>query len=133
MHETIDDSYSHSMVIKVSITAEKIGFSRIGDNHWITQYEALFCVLNSKGQVATWRLTPWLSFVEVQDDLIALRDRLLSQGRYLNSSTSTTTAPGEKAYKLYLEITWLYALIFFMLWKELVTKSQNVICCDVSV
>ena len=67
----------------LSITVENIGFSRIGDNCWITQYDTLFCVLNGKGQVATWRLTPRLSFAEVQDDLIALKDRLLSQGKVL--------------------------------------------------
>ena len=73
----------HETISSLSITAENIGFSQIGDNRWIMQYEALFCVLNSKGQMATWRLTPRLSFGEIQDDLIALRDRLLSQGKVL--------------------------------------------------
>ena len=67
----------------VSTHTENVGFSRIGDNRWITQYEALFCVLNGKGQVVTWRLTPRLSFAEVEADLRALKDRLLSQGKAL--------------------------------------------------
>ena len=73
----------HETISSLSITAENIGFSQIGDNRWIMQYEALFCVLNSKGQMATWRLTPRLLFGKIQDDLIALRDRLLSQGKVL--------------------------------------------------
>lgn len=56
--------------------SENIGFSRSGDNHWITQYEGLFCVLNVRGQVLTWRLTPRLSFVEIENDLQVLRSRL---------------------------------------------------------
>lgn len=57
----------------ISVTTENIGFCRIGDNRWITQYEALFCVLNAKGQVLTWRLTPRLSFAEIEGDLVALK------------------------------------------------------------
>ena len=57
-----------------------IGFSRIGDNRWVTQHEALFCVLNGRGEVLTWRLTPGLSFSEVEQDLVALKERLVSQG-----------------------------------------------------
>ena len=83
-HETIDDS--HSMVNKasLSITAENIGFSRIKTivGSRSMRLCSVYC-MNSKGQVATWRLTPRLSFAEVQDDLIALRDRLLSQGKVL--------------------------------------------------
>ena len=62
---------------------ENIGFSRTGDNRWITQYEALFCVLNSKGQVMTWRLTRGLSFSEIEADLQSLKYRLLAQGKTL--------------------------------------------------
>ena len=41
-------------------------------------------MLNSKGQVLTWRLTPKLSFDEVEPDLLALKRRLDSQGKVLN-------------------------------------------------
>ena len=65
------------------VLTENIGFSRIGDNRWITQYKALLCVLNSKGQVLCWRLTPSLSFKDVQPDLTALKQRLDSQHKQL--------------------------------------------------
>ena len=40
--------------------------SRDGDSRWIVQYEALLCGLNSKGQVMTWKLTPGVSFSDVE-------------------------------------------------------------------
>ena len=39
--------------------------------------------MNSKGQVLTWKLTPGLSFADVEDELKALHDRLLPQGKTL--------------------------------------------------
>lgn len=74
---------AHIKALLISYIAENIGFSRTGDNRWITQYEALFCVLNAQGQVLTWRLTPRLSFAEVESDLTALKGRLQSQGKVL--------------------------------------------------
>ena len=47
--------------------------SRDGDSRWIVQYEALLCVLNSKGQVMTWKLTPGISFSDVEDCLRSLK------------------------------------------------------------
>ena len=67
----------------ICLFPENIGFSRVGDNRWITQYEALLCVLNSKGQVVTWRLTQGLSFDEIKADLISLKKRLNSKGMSL--------------------------------------------------
>lgn len=32
------------------------------DSRWMTQYGALFCVMNGKGQVVTWKLTKDLTF-----------------------------------------------------------------------
>ena len=68
---------------KLYFYIENIGCSRTGDNRWITQYETLFCVLNSKGQVVTWRLTPRLTFSEVEFDLIALKNRFDLHGKVL--------------------------------------------------
>ena len=79
--------------------AENIGFNRIGDNRWITQYEALFCVLNARGQVMTWRLTPRLLFAEVENDLIALKNRLLSQGKILKEFYIDNCCSWEKKLK----------------------------------
>ena len=47
--------------------------SRDGDSRWIVQYEALLCVLNSKGQVMMWKLTPGMSFSDVEDCLRSLK------------------------------------------------------------
>lgn len=55
--------------------------ARDGDQRWITQYGSLFCVLNSSGEVVTWKLTSGVSFDVVKDILSALRDRLESQNR----------------------------------------------------
>ena len=56
---------------------------REGDKRWISQYEALFCVLNSIGQVVTWKLTNGLSFTVVEDILLAVQRRLEAQGKQL--------------------------------------------------
>ena len=58
-----------------------IGLSRQYDHRWITKYSALFCVLNGNGQVMTWRLTPGVSFSNVQDSLLDLKHRLHSNGK----------------------------------------------------
>ena len=55
--------------------------AREGDKRWITQYGALFCVLNSLGQVVTWKLTPGVSFNVIEDILIPLHERLKCQGK----------------------------------------------------
>ena len=59
-----------------------IGISRDGDKRWIIQYKALFCVLDI-GQVVTWKLTPGLAFDNVKDTLVALKQRLTTQGKKL--------------------------------------------------
>ena len=64
-------------------SAGNIGLSRDFDSRWTTQYNSLFCVLNHLGQVVTWRLTPQLQFLKVENVLIALKQRLDSQGKCL--------------------------------------------------
>lgn len=49
------------------------------DSRWITQYGALFCVMNGKGQIVTWKLTTDLTFNNIIGHLNALRDRLHKQ------------------------------------------------------
>ena len=55
------------------LTTENIGMSREGDKCWIVQYEALLCVLNSKGQVVTWKLTPGMAFSDVEEVFKSLK------------------------------------------------------------
>lgn len=50
------------------------------DKKWVSQYNALFCVLNDVGQIVTWRLTSDLSFATVESFLVTLRDRFCKQG-----------------------------------------------------
>ena len=38
-------------------SAANIGLFREVDGEWIKQYSGLFCVLNSLGEVLTWKLT----------------------------------------------------------------------------
>lgn len=58
-----------------------IGLSRDYNHRWITQYSALFCVLNSYGQVVTWQLTSSLSFSTVEVVMQNLNRRLHVQGK----------------------------------------------------
>ena len=74
------------MVVHVSwvnvfptIRTVNIGMHRASDNKWITQRSALFCVLNSDGQVLTWKLTNSVKFAHCTDVLTNLRDRLERQ------------------------------------------------------
>ena len=57
--------------------------SRNFDSRWITQFSALFCVLNEGGQVVTWKLTKNMSFDNIEDQLVSLRERLKLQGKNL--------------------------------------------------
>ena len=57
--------------------------ARDGDKRWITQYGALFCVLNSLGQVVTWKLASGVAFDSIQDLLVQLRERMQQQGKTL--------------------------------------------------
>jgi hypothetical protein len=58
--------------------------AREGDKRWITQYGALFAVLNSLGQVVTWKLATGVSFSVIQDILIPLRRRFEKQGKHVS-------------------------------------------------
>ena len=49
------------------------------DSRWITQYGALFCVLNHVGQVVSWRLTSKLTFENVVEQLMMLKRQLDQQ------------------------------------------------------
>ena len=55
--------------------------SRDVDCRWITQFSALFCVLNGNGQVVTWKLTKNMTFNNVEDQLVSLHERLMMQGK----------------------------------------------------
>lgn len=57
-----------------------VGTVRAADNHWIKQYAGLFCVMNADGQVLSWKLTKTLTFEDIQDCLLALRERLQKHG-----------------------------------------------------
>lgn len=57
-----------------------VGTVRAADNHWIKQYAGLFCVMNADGQVLSWKLTKTLTFEDIQDHLLALRERLQKHG-----------------------------------------------------
>jgi len=57
-----------------------VGTVRAADNHWIKQYAGLFCVMNADGQVLSWKLTKTLTFEDIQDRLLALRERLQKHG-----------------------------------------------------
>jgi hypothetical protein len=47
---------------------------------WITQYGSLFCIMNSHGQVVTWKLTSGVAFDIVSDVLKALQRWLQMEG-----------------------------------------------------
>ena len=57
--------------------------SRNLDHRWITQFSALFCVLNGNGQVVTWKLTKNMTITNVEDQLLSLKERLQMQGKNL--------------------------------------------------
>ena len=50
-----------------------IGFIRHTDNSWVKQYKGLFCVLNSAGQVVTWKMTKGLAVDDVNDKTDSLK------------------------------------------------------------
>ena len=58
-------------------TLDSVELETIVGSHSMRHF---FCVLNRRGEVLTWRLTPGLSFSEVEQDLVALKERLVSQG-----------------------------------------------------
>jgi hypothetical protein len=54
--------------------AANIGYFR-SDRRWVSQYEAVFIVLNEKGQVLTWQFTKNKGFQEVKRLLENLKKR----------------------------------------------------------
>lgn len=64
-------------------SAVNIGMHRPEANKWVTQRCALFCVLNSHGQVLTWKLTTSVKFEHCQDVLTALHQRLQQQHKHV--------------------------------------------------
>ena len=56
-----------------------IGMHREPDNKWVVQRCALFCVLNSDGQILTWKLTNSVKFAHCLDVLTQLHSRLEAQ------------------------------------------------------
>ena len=63
-------------------TVSNIGIVR-SDGKWVGQYNGLFCVLNSDGEVLTWKLTKDLKFHMIEYQLNELNQRLLSQGKHV--------------------------------------------------
>ena len=59
-------------------SVSNIGLVRSADKRWIRQYSGL---LNSDGEVLTWKMTKSLSFDDMVDMLLVLRDRLVRQGK----------------------------------------------------
>ena len=49
------------------------------DGVWVPMYENLFIVLNERGQVMDYRLNKSTAFTHIEDIVVNLRDRLLSQ------------------------------------------------------
>ncbi len=62
-------------------SAANIGLFREVDGKWIEQYSGLFCVLNSEGEVLSWKLTKDLSFVSIEDQIVGLKHRLQQYGK----------------------------------------------------
>ena len=79
------------------------------DSRWITQHGALFCVMNGKGQVVTWKLTKDLTFNNIihVGHLNALRDRVHKESMSVNFSL-TTIVHGEICYKVFIEQLYVY-------------------------
>lgn len=61
-------------------SVRNIGLVRHGDDSWTKQYKGLFCVLNSAGQVLTWKMTKGLAVDDVKDLLQQLQERFEVQG-----------------------------------------------------
>lgn len=70
-------SFDHTFKV-----AANIGFLR-EDNVWVPQYDSLFMVMNSKGQVITWQLTKGTSFVQIEPLLSDLHHRANQQKQQL--------------------------------------------------
>ena len=58
-----------------------IGSVRKSDGKWMKQYHGLFCVLNSDGEVLTWKFTRSVAFDDIQQQLSLLNDRFTQAGR----------------------------------------------------
>lgn len=56
-------------------TVANIGLCREEDGAWTKQYKGLFCILNSNGEVMSWKATKSLSFDSVQEPLQSLHER----------------------------------------------------------
>lgn len=59
--------------------AANIGYFR-SDRKWISQYEAVFIVMNEKGEVITWQFTKTKGYDEIALLLKKLKQRVASQG-----------------------------------------------------
>lgn len=70
-------SFDHTFKVTANI-----GFLR-EDNVWVPQYDSVFMVMNSKGQVITWQLTKGTSFVQIEPLLSDLHHRANQQKQQL--------------------------------------------------
>ena len=57
-------------------TAANVGYKRESDGKWITQYKAVFCILNEQGQVLQWQFTAREKFEEVRDMFLDLKKKI---------------------------------------------------------
>ena len=64
--------YRYKVVLLFIHHVANIGMLRDVDCRWITQFSALFCVLNGNGQVVTWNLTKNMTFNNVEDQFMSL-------------------------------------------------------------
>lgn len=64
-------------------SAANIGVFRSADGKWVKQYHGLFCVLNSIGEVLTWKFVKDLQFSSVENQMKNLQQRLLKHGKQI--------------------------------------------------
>lgn len=97
------------------LSSANIGMAREGDKRWITQYGALFCVLNSLGQVVTWKLTSGVAFDVIEDILISLQERLKVQGKTVSEFYIDNCCAWRNKLQQVFGKKMKVGLIFFML------------------
>ena len=65
-------------------TIANVGLFRQEDGVWTKQYKGLFCILNSDGEVLSWKATKTLSFDSVCGQLSTLKERLAHQHKVVD-------------------------------------------------
>lgn len=83
-------------------SATNIGVFRNVDSEWVKQYNGLFCVLKSAGEVLTWKFTKDLQFSSVEEQMKNLQCRLMKQGNTYLNFILTIVAHGGKNFRMFL-------------------------------